>query len=90
MRLCARAERGGGSRGGQAPGKLAPVHRRGALTAIPWTSKCAPRISLLIKNKKLPEARKAAEDAIVKAIASEDSITLSTLAAISGVKEDVV
>jgi thiol-disulfide isomerase/thioredoxin len=41
-----------------------------------------PRIGLLIKNKKSAEARKTAEDAIAQAIANDDTITLSTLAAL--------
>jgi thiol-disulfide isomerase/thioredoxin len=41
-----------------------------------------PRVTLLIRNKKLPEARKAAEEAIAKAIENKDAVTLSILAGV--------
>src|SRR5580698_11361475 len=50
------------------------------IAAMPYFS--GPRIGLLIKNDKLPEARKAAEEAIAKSIENDDTVTLSILAAV--------
>jgi thiol-disulfide isomerase/thioredoxin len=50
------------------------------LAGIPYF--VGPRISLLLKTKKVEEARKAAEDSIAKAIEADDSLMLAKLSTI--------